>query len=71
MKSYLAALLVSGFASAIGGTVSAHHSFAMFDQEHPLQVIGTVKEYRFVSPHTFIVLDVHESDGTSRASHPN
>jgi uncharacterized protein DUF6152 len=66
MKSYLAALLVSGSVFAIGGTALAHHSFAMFDQEHPIQLIGTVKEYRFVSPHTFIVLNVHESDGTTQ-----
>jgi hypothetical protein len=66
MKSYLAALLVSGSVSVIGGTVLAHHSFAMFDQEHPIELTGTVKEYRFVSPHTFIVLVVRESDGTSQ-----
>ena len=66
MKSGLAALLVSGSVCAMGGTVLAHHSFAMFDQEHPIQLTGTVREYRFVSPHTFIVLDVREADGTSQ-----
>jgi hypothetical protein len=66
MKSYLAALLVSGSVCVIGGAVLAHHSFAMFDQEHPIQLTGRVKEFRFVSPHTFIVLDVRESDGTSQ-----
>jgi hypothetical protein len=66
MKSYLAALLVSGSVSVIGGSVLAHHSFAMFDQEHPIQLTGTVKEFRFVSPHSFIVLVVNESDGTSQ-----
>jgi hypothetical protein len=66
MKSYLATLLVNGFSLAIGGTVLAHHSFAMFDQEHPMQLTGTVKEFRFVSPHTFIFLDVSEADGASQ-----
>jgi hypothetical protein len=64
MKSHLAAVVVSGSVLAICGTALAHHSFAMFDQEHPIELTGTVREFRFVSPHTFILLDVHESDGT-------
>jgi hypothetical protein len=66
MKSHLAALLVSGSVLAACGTALAHHSFAMFDQEHPMQLTGTVKEFRFVSPHSFIVLNVRDSDGTSQ-----
>lgn len=66
MKSYVAALLVGGSAFAISGSVLAHHSFAMFDQEHPIQLAGTVKEFHFVSPHTFIFLDVNEADGSSQ-----
>jgi hypothetical protein len=66
MKSYVAALLVAGSACAISGGVLAHHSFAMFDQEHPIELAGTVKEFRFVSPHTFIFLDVNEADGSSQ-----
>ena len=66
MKSYVAALLVGGSAFAISGSVLAHHSFAMFDQEHPIELAGTVKEFHFVSPHTFIFLDVNEADGSSQ-----
>jgi hypothetical protein len=66
MKSRVAALLVGGSAFAISGSVLAHHSFAMFDQEHPIELAGTVKEFRFVSPHTFIFLDVNEADGSSQ-----
>jgi hypothetical protein len=66
MKAYLAALLVGGSVIATSGAVLAHHSFAMFDQEHPIQLTGTVKEYRYTSPHTFIILDVKEADGTNQ-----
>ncbi len=66
MKPYVAALLIGGSAFAISGSVLAHHSFAMFDQEHPIELAGTVKEFRFVSPHTFIFLDVNEGDGSSQ-----
>src|SRR6266851_3735585 len=40
MKVYLAALLVGGSVVATSGAVLAHHSFAMFDQEHPIQLVG-------------------------------
>ena len=42
----------------LAGSVFAHHSFAMFDQEHPIDLVGTVKEFKFTSPHTFVLLEV-------------
>ena len=66
MKSYAAALLVGGSVFATSASVLAHHSFAMFDQEHPIELAGTGKDFRFVSPHTFIFLDVNEADGSSQ-----
>jgi len=52
---------------AVGaGTALAHHSFAMFDAEHPIEVSGTVKEFRFVSPHTLLILEVKGNDGTTK-----
>ena len=53
-----AAALVAGTGAAL-----AHHSFAMFDQDHPMELSGTVTEFKFTSPHTFILLDVKGSDG--------
>jgi hypothetical protein len=64
MKSQLALLLVSGTLVATSGAVMAHHSFAMFDQEHPMQVTGVVKDYKYTSPHTFIILDIKDKDGS-------
>jgi hypothetical protein len=46
------------------GAALAHHSFAMFDMEHPIDISGTVKEFRFVSPHTILILQVKGADGT-------
>src|SRR3974377_2034363 len=60
------ALLVSAAASpAAGGAAKAHHSFAMFDQEHPIELAGTVVEFRYTSPHSFILVDVKGKDGAS------
>ncbi len=66
MRSLYAALLVGGVVLGTSGAVLAHHSFAMFDQEHPMDLTGTVKEYRYTSPHTFIILDVKQADGTNQ-----
>lgn len=49
--------------AAATGAASAHHSFAMFDMEHPIEISGTVKEFKFVSPHTLLILQVKGDDG--------
>jgi Family of unknown function (DUF6152) len=40
----------------------AHHSVAMFDREHPIQLIGVVREFKFANPHAFIALEVTGKD---------
>ena len=58
---------LSALALAAGsGVALAHHSFAMFDAEHPIEVTGTVKEFRFVSPHTLLILEVKGVDGATK-----
>jgi hypothetical protein len=66
MKSQLAALLVGGALAATGGAASAHHSFAMFDAQHPIEISGTVKEFKFVSPHTILTVTVKGQDGVAK-----
>jgi hypothetical protein len=63
----LAALLLSGAFIATSGAVLAHHSFAMFDQENPIELEGVVQEFKFTSPHTFIILVVKQQDGSAQA----
>ena len=43
----------------------AHHSFAMFDSDHPIELVGTMVEFKYTNPHTFIVLEVKDKDGAS------
>jgi Family of unknown function (DUF6152) len=54
----------SALALAVGGAAQAHHSFAIFDIQHPLELRGTVQEFKFTSPHSFIILEVKASDGS-------
>jgi len=44
------------------GIARAHHSFAMFDQQHPIEIAGTVVEFRYTNPHSYILIDVKEPD---------
>jgi hypothetical protein len=37
---------------------TAHHSFAMFDKDHPVTVEGTVKSWEFTNPHSWLELVV-------------
>ena len=62
MKKLLLRLSILGLA-AIAIPVSAHHSFAMFDNSKPMNLEGTVKEFQWTNPHTWIQLMVTAPDG--------
>jgi len=64
MRAYFKTVLLGRVLIGTGGAAMAHHSFAMFDQEHPIQLSGIVKEFRSTSPHTFIILEVRSDGGT-------
>lgn len=57
------AILANLVSVASIGDASAHHSFAMFDTEHPIELAGTVKEFRFVNPHSILILQVKDKNG--------
>lgn len=54
----VALLLVAAAAAA-----QAHHSFSMFDSEKELVLRGTVKEFQWSNPHTWIQLNVADAGG--------
>ena len=55
--------LSAGFAiAAMTVAAGAHHSIAQFDQAHPIELVGTVREFRFTSPHAFIRLEVLDKE---------
>jgi hypothetical protein len=63
MRALLPAALVAGAMIAASSPTLAHHSFTIFDTRHPLELEGTVQEFRFTNPHTYIVLEVKGRDG--------
>ena len=42
---------------------AAHHSFAMFDAEKTISIEGTVKEFQWTNPHSWIHLIVTDGEG--------
>jgi hypothetical protein len=50
-------------ASALAAPALAHHSFAMFDQDKTITYKGTVKEFEWVNPHSWIRLLVTDDSG--------
>ena len=56
-----------GLALALGAaapqTALAHHSFAMFDRDRPVTVVGAVKDFQWTNPHVWIQVVVPGAGG--------
>lgn len=54
------ASLIAGIGALVmtDGAATGHHSLAMYDRGHPIELVGIVREFKFISPHTLIVLEV-------------
>jgi hypothetical protein len=44
--------------------VFAHHSTAAYDSENPVELAGTVVEWKFTNPHCIIIMSVADASGT-------
>ena len=57
-------ILVAGVAALVAvGPATAHHSSAMFDPSKQMTIVGTVKEWKFTAPHSWLMVDVAQPDG--------
>ena len=63
----LSKFLVPGAALAIAAAISApalaHHSYAMFAVDKNIPVEGTVKQFMWTNPHSWIRLEVADATG--------
>lgn len=65
----LARIAIAAGALTLAATPAlAHHSFAMFDQKKMMTLEGTVTEFQWTNPHTFIELDVPANGKTTHWS---
>jgi hypothetical protein len=70
MKKYLITTLAAGALFGIGfvagsTAASAHHSVQMYDMQKEVTVAGTVKDFQYTNPHSWLLVDVKNDDGTS------
>jgi len=64
--TWLRPAVVAGAAAAAllgAGVASAHHSTAMFDMRKDLTLDGTIKDFQWTNPHTWIVFVVPNQQG--------
>ena len=60
-RTYLGLSIIAGALIAHAGF--AHHSPVMFDQAKPLTLTGTVREFQWTNPHSYIQLVVKNEQG--------
>ena len=60
-KAFSAGLCLAALATA--APALAHHSFAMFDQSKRISVSGTVKDFQYTNPHSWVIVMATGADG--------
>jgi hypothetical protein len=64
MRMSLSGVVLGGLLVLAAIPVWAHHSFAAeFDANKPVKLQGTVKKVEWINPHSWITIDVKDSNG--------
>jgi hypothetical protein len=63
LKQAVLAAVVFAALTVTAGIASAHHGYAVFDSSHQSTIAGTVKEFVWMNPHTWLWLDVPNTKG--------
>jgi len=67
--AWVAVLAVAAMALATAGGAVAHHSFAMFDNDHQIKLDGTVSRFTWQNPHVYIELETQAPDAGGQPKH--
>ena len=66
MRKFTSSIPLCVCAVLLGGaTLFAHHSFAAFDMEKTATLSGTVKEFQWLNPHSWIQMIVTDESGNA------
>lgn len=57
MRSLVARAIIAAVLGVASSVASAHHSFAMFDQNKQVTIVGKVTEVQWTNPHVWVFLD--------------
>ncbi len=63
MTRACAIVLVVFAAAALPRPAAAHHSGAMFDDKKEVTLTGTIREFQYTNPHSWLIVDVKGADG--------
>ncbi len=63
MSRVLAAAAALAVLAAGASPALAHHSFAMFDRTKEINISGTVKDFQYTNPHSWVIVVVPGADG--------
>ncbi|MDT8397892.1 MAG: DUF6152 family protein [Pseudomonadales bacterium] len=55
--------VLAGLLALLAQAAWSHHSAAMFDHDKVLELNGTVREFQFTNPHSWIQLEVAAAQG--------
>jgi hypothetical protein len=59
-------ILAGSLAALIAAPALAHHSFAMFDADKTVELNGTVKEFQWTNPHSWLQVMVTDDKGVTK-----
>ena len=65
MRSKLITLLCTGALAVLATPAFAHHSGAMFESVKTVTVEGVVKEFQYTNPHSWLLVNVKNKDGST------
>ena len=64
IKTQITVLLSIAIVAVIAVPSLAHHSATMFDQQKTITVEGVVKEFQYTNPHSWLLVDVKNKNGS-------
>jgi hypothetical protein len=65
MTRHLAVVVFSALVfTGATSIVTAHHSGTMFDEKKEVTLEGVVKEFQYTNPHSWLLVDVTNADGS-------
>jgi hypothetical protein len=69
LKKYWQLVFLAAVLAAVCTPALAHHSFAMFDRDKEMVLVGTVHDFQWTNPHSWIEVDVPNGKGGTEEWH--